>query len=349
MKSRFIITVAAAAVLSVALVIAGCGSSDEPVRTSVVDEMIDSLSSAVSKNINEAALPSTTPMEARADLGPVKLINEVAGLKLVGGKLYGVFDGGVAAYDIENKTYTVIPSKEKLRAVEAHDGKVYVGGDNLYTVKDSVLERVDGEFGVITSLYSYGYRLMIGTETGLHATGIFGNELVFEDVPVSAIAADETGLWVGTSGEGLYRWDGEEFHKRFLRRDTSLFDYVNTLAFNHNHLYMGTDNGFHIFDGGSWKTLTSTNDLPSDKVTSVDASGWVVYVGTDCGVVSYFDGEIIPVDKLGEVPVNALAVDGRKVFAATDHEGILMKSGNVVKTIVPSDNGMNFDVLSLVE
>ncbi len=336
-------------VAAVALFFVGCGSSDEPVRTSVVDEIVDSISATVSKNINEAARPNTTPMEAQANIGPVKLINEIGSLKLVGSKLYGVFDGGVVAYDIENKTYQVIASGEKLRAVESHDGKVYVGGDNLYTVKDSVLERVDGEFGVITSLYSYGYRLMIGTESGLHSTGIFGNELVFDDVSVSAIAADETGLWVGTRGEGLYRWDGEEIRKRFLSRDTSLFDYVNTLAFSHNHLYMGTDNGFHIYDGGQWQTLTTVNDLPSDNVTSIDAGGWVVYVGTDCGVVSYFDGEIIPINKLNETGVRAIAVDGRKIFAATDYEGILMKTGNVVKTVVPSDNGMNFDVLSLLE
>jgi len=209
--------------------------------------------------------------------------------------------------------------------------------------------RCEEEFeGAITSLYSYGYSLMVGTESGLYTTGLFGHDLLYDDIEVTAITADESGLWVGTNGEGLYRWDGEEFQKRYLLRDTAIFDTVNTLDFNHRHLYVGTNNGFHIFDGGCWTTLTALDGLPSDNVTTVNASAWVIYIGTDAGVISYFNGDFIPVKKMEESIVRDICLDGRKVIAATDFDGIVMKSGNVIKTIVPVDNGMNFDVLSLI-
>ena len=73
-----------------------------------------------------------------------------------------------------------------------------------------------------------------------------------------------------------------------------------------------------------------------------------MYIGTDQSVISYFNGDIIPVNKLDQTGVSALAVNGRKIIAGTAFDGLLMKSGKVLKTLVPPDNGMNFDVLSLV-
>lgn len=346
MTSKFT-TISFVLVLATASVFVGCSSDEQAANPGLVNEIVDSISTTVAKNLGEAALAKAPIENAKEE--PVKLLTEIADLELVGSKLYGVFDGGVVVYDLDNKSYEVIPSGEKLNAVVWHADEVYVGGENLYTVGDTTLSRCDDEFdGAITSLFSYGYRLMVGTETGLYSTGLFGHELVYDDVEVSAITADESGLWVGTKGEGLYRWDGEEFQKRFLLRDTAVFDTVNTLDFNHRHVYVGTKNGLHIFDGGQWTTLTALDGLPADNVTTIDASGWVVYVGTDAGVISYFNGDFIPVKNMEETIVRDICRDGRKVFAATDYDGILMKSGNMVKTIVPVDGGMSFDVLSLI-
>jgi len=347
MASKFA-SVSIALVLAAAFTLVGCGSDDEATKPGIVNEIVDSISTTVAKNLGEASLAKATPIEDKTE-EPTKLLTEIADLELVGSKLYGVFDGGVIIYDFTSDSYEVMPSFEKLNAVEFHEEKVYVGGDNLYTVGDTILNRCDEEFeGAITSLYSYGYSLMVGTESGLYTTGLFGHDLLLDDVEVSAITADESGLWVGTKGEGLYRWDGEEFQKRYLLRDTTIFDTVNTLDFNHRHLYAGTNNGLHIFDGGRWTTLTALDGLPSDNVTTIDASAWVVYIGTDAGVISYFNGDFIPVKKMEESIVRDICLNGRKVIAATDYDGIVMKSGNVIKTIVPVDDGMNFDILSLI-
>ena len=260
------------------------------------------------------------------------------------------FDGGVIVYDFENKSYSIIPSGEKLSSVALHEEKVYVGGANLYTINDSTLEKVDEEFeGVVTNLFSYGYRLMVGTECGLYSTGIFGHELLFDGITVSAITADEDGLWIGTQGEGLYRWDGERFRKRFLLRDSTLFDFVNSLAYNHQHLYVGTDKGLHIFDGGRWENLSAADGLPSDFVRDIDASQWVVYIATDAGVTSYFNGDFMPVDKLEDKNVSVVSVRKGRIIAGTDRDGILYKTNNILKTLVEPFEEPKESMISAIE
>jgi len=119
-----------------------------------------------------------------------------------------------------------------------------------------------------------------------------------DDVSVTAMVSDGAGMWIVIDGQGLYRWDGDMFRKRYLLRDTSIFDNVYALDFNHDHLYVGAATGFFIFNGGRWEHRTIDNGLPSDDVRTIDASSWIVYVGTGEGVVSYFEKNIIPIKKL---------------------------------------------------
>ncbi|UCD62675.1 MAG: hypothetical protein JSW34_07870 [Candidatus Zixiibacteriota bacterium] len=332
-----------------ALLLGGCGSDDKPRKSSLATEIVDSIASAVATQVTATAPEVVSASEVLKEEDSFKVIADVEEMLIVEPKLYAVFDGGVVVYDFEKESYDVIPAFEKLDAIAFHEGQVYVGGAGFYTVGDSTLQPVDMDFaGHIMSLYSYGYRLMVGTTSGLYATGLFGGELLFDEISVSAMTADESGLWVGTNGDGLYRWDGEEFRKRYLLRDTCIFDVVNTLDFKHRHLYVGTPNGFHIYDGGRWETLTALDGLPADNVRTVDASEWVILLATDEGVISYFNGDFMPVKAMEETRANALCRRGRKVIAATDGEGIVIKSGNVVRTLVPPDNGLNFNILSLI-
>ena len=345
MKRKFVVLFAGALVVLLTVAMVGCGSDEKKSQATIIDDVVDTVAATVATNLKEARVADAALPSADS----IKVISLIGDMLIQDAKLYAAFDGGVVVYDFDAKSYTVAASGEKLNAVAVHQEKVYVGGTRLFTVEDAALQPVTADFeGEIESLHSFDDRLMIGTDNGLYATGAGGDEFLLGEVTVTAIASDPGGLWVGTRGDGLYRWDGDEFRRRHLRRDTTLFDYVNSLDFSHDHLYMGTPNGFHIYDGGRWETLTALDGLPSDNVTMVDASNWVVYMATDEGVISYFDGDFIPVRKLNEKPANAVRVYGRKVLAATDYDGILMKSGDMVKTLVPADNGMNYNILSLV-
>jgi ligand-binding sensor domain-containing protein len=334
------------------LFLSQCSAEEKPEkRAGVVDEVVDILTSTVAASFAKASLDQPAEaVDTIAEPEPTNLVSQISDLELTDARLYAAFDGGLIIYDFSKKTHEIIPVDERLQAVAVHQGKIYAGGENLYRLDDAVLEPLEDKFaGVITALYSYGHRLMIGTQSGLYSTSVFGRELLFDDVAVTAMAEDESGLWVGTRGQGLYRWDGETFKKRYLLRDSTLFDTVNTLDFRHRHLYMGTVNGLHIFNGGRWETFTTHEGLPSNNVSAVDASAWVIYIGTDMGVVSYFNADINPVDKLEAAQATDIRLRGRKIIVATDYEGILMKSGNVLKTLVQPVRDANLNILSLIE
>ncbi|MEW5994244.1 MAG: hypothetical protein AB1744_07600 [Candidatus Zixiibacteriota bacterium] len=336
----------------VALIPVSCSSEKSPKgKAGLVDEVIDSVAATVVAGFSEASeAKATTALEKSAPRETGNFVFQVTDMLLVEPKLYAVYDGGVIVYDFDQKSQSLIPADERLTSLALHEGNIYVGGAKLYTVSEPALEPVEyNVVDTITSLYSYNYRLMIGTRSGLYSKSIFGPQELFQDAPITAMVADENGLWVGTAGQGLYRWDGEEFHKRFLLRDTSLFDSVNCLDFKHHHVYVGTTNGLHIFNGGRWENLSTGEGLPSNNVTAIDASQWVVYVGTDNGVVTYFNGEIAPVDKLEDRAVSNIRVRGRQLIAGTDYDGILLKSRRALKTLVQPVVDSSLNILSLIQ
>ncbi len=341
-------SLAGVVLLLFALALTQCTTKSEVKENNIVAELVDSLASTVVESFAQASQNDTAAMvDTEVSRKLTGTPSRVSDFVLADSMLYAASDEGLLVYDFSRKDYSLFHTEEPLRAVALHDGKVYVGGTSLYRLEDTALQRVDNEFaGVITCLLGYGYRLMVGTSDGLYATGIFGDELLLDDVSVTAMAAEGDGLWVGTEGQGLYRWDGDEFRRRFLLRDTSIFDTVFTLAYNHQHLYVGTVNGLHIFDGGRWETYNMLDGLPSDKVIALDASGWVIYLATDEGVVSFYNGDVMPVEKLSNLIVNDLHRFGRKILVATDFEGILLKNGNVLKPLIDQQAGQEIHALS---
>ncbi len=261
--------------------------------------------------------------------------SEMTDVLVVGQRVYSTFEDGVFVYDFLTDDNFVIESDENLNALGYYLGEVYAGGNSLYKIKDKSLEPVELDLaGVITELCSYEYRLMIGTECGLHATSIFGHEILFDDIDVTAITSSSDGLWVGTDGQGLYKWDGREFKQRYLRRDTTIFDYVQALDFNHGHLYVGTANALYSYNGGSWKTFTTDDGLPSNEIKAIDASKWIVYIGTDMGVASFFNDEFKEINKLSGYAISSLGVYERSLLVGTTREGLLKKTGPVVKVLM---------------
>ena len=327
------------------LVIIGCnsdGSSDSSTITNVVDKLIDTASAKIADKVVGAAFTEATFAQA-TDSGSqasAKSENEFQSTEfsdflITDDKLYALFDGGLVVHDLTSGNNVVVSTDEALEAIVLHQGEIYVGGKYLYRLNLYSLVKQEGEYiGGIRALYSYDHLLMIGTESALYSSSVFGREKLAEDITVTALAGDRDGLWVGTDGDGLYRWDGTDFKRRYLIRDSSLFDNVNTLDFKHDHLYVGSTKGLHIYDGGRWQNLSTEDGLPTDNVTSIDASAWVIYIGTDKGVVSFFNNEFSPVNRLEDVRVNKIIRNRRKSFVATSSSGVLVNSRSLLKTLI---------------
>ena len=312
----------------------GCGGDDQPHSSGLVAEVVDSVSATVADHLDSSRrLPTTdTPTVDLAYREPVAGVTSIAPFNDLLVKvpyIYAVYDGGLVVYDLAGQTHTVTPVDDNLRALTLHASTVMAGGRQLYEVDGTELVPVEGDFsGEINDLCSFGARLMIGTSNGLYARDVLGTKVLLESVPVSALTPEnEEALWVGTDGHGLYRWDGADFNRRYLRRDTTLFDYVTALAFNHGHLYLGTDEAMYVYNGGNWATVGFEEGLPDGTVRTIDATDWVVYVGTNNGLYSYFSDEVKPVDRFEADNITALAVSGRRIFASGGQAGLVMKQG----------------------
>ena len=85
--------------------------------------------------------------------------------------------------------------------------------------------------------------------------------------------------------------------------------------------------------------------MPSDYITAIDASYWVVAIGTDVGVTSYFNGDFLPVPALDTVVATAIGrYDGNLVVQTVDQK-LLVKAGPGVRSLRP-DAASTIDMFS---
>jgi len=350
------ITLILAIGLMTALLAIGCGSEEKPkTEKGLIGRVVDTVADGFAQTLNDARLDTSEEATADATLATNVAATEntvtteggVADLIISDSTVYSIYDDGLAVYDLRTKERTDIATDDRPSAIVEHNGEIFVGVGSLYKIVDGTLEPADGSyFGNITALASLNYRLIIGTDEGVFTRSIFGDETLVEDVVVSALAPDVDGVWIGTDGQGLFRWDGRQVNKRWLERDEALFDFVNALDYRHSHLYLGTDAGLFIYDGGAWAQLTAADGLPGEQVRKIDAASWVVYLVTDGGFVGYFDDEFIPQDKFADYSVTVARRYGSDLIVGTADGYLLKKSGVGINTLIEPDEVFVADLLS---
>jgi hypothetical protein len=320
--------------VGISLAMVGCADRYESSKTP--DPYSQSLDSAARDMSGQE--PAGTPFvdallasDLRVGAAETPTIND---LYSSGDNVYAVYDKGLMIYNLRTAEHTVVVVDDNLWTIAAHDDSLYVGGNHLYVLVDTELSLIEGEVpGQINELSSFGPSLMIGADSGLYARSLSQSVQLLGGVKVTSMVADGSALWVGTDGDGLYWWDGNDFQKRYLTRDSSLFDNVSALAFSHGHLYLGTDNGMFVYDGGRWETVSAEQGMPSDEIVSIDADGWLVYVGTAGGAVTWYQHNVAPVKHLNETIVTAFCRSGKRVVAATLYDGLAIKNGPAVSFV----------------
>ncbi len=357
MFNKTLTLLAGLAIIAGMILLAGCSEDIDNSKISTVDKVIAQIADSVADQIVEAEFasvdtPTTGELVAIEDV-EVDIFNDMI---VVDSNLYAVFNGGVIVYDLTADTYSTIGSGEDINAIAVFNDDIYVGGKTLFKVVDTrlgevfvgdeklfkavnpALEKIQVYYeNGITKLESFNDELYIGTNDGLFA---YDGKIVRplrDDWKVTGLVCDNEGLWVGTDGNGLFKMrDDGSFQKRFLIRDTTIFDNVNCVDFNRGYLYVGTDDALYIHDGGSWETLTDTDGLPSANVLTVNADDWLIYVGTDKGVISYFDGDFLPVKNVDAMIANSFERWGKKMIVGTN-DAVVLSSRHEQKTLVESD------------
>lgn len=332
-KSALLITLLAAMV-GISLVLVGCADkNDRNVTPESVAQALDSAARDMSgeepaKTATAAVLPASDFQVGETEL---PTIND---LYSSGDNVYAAYQKGLMIYNLKTAEHTVVTVSDDLRAIAANNDSIYVGGDNLYELIGTELRIIDeGVPGQINELCWFGPSLMIGTDSGLYTHSLSECLQLLNDVNVTAMVSDGAVLWVGTNGDGLYRYDGNVFQNRYLTRDSSLFDNVSALALSHGHLYVGTDNGMFVYDGGRWETVSFEQGMPSNEIVSIDADGWVVYVGTAGGTVTWYQHTVAPVKHLEETIVTTISRSGIRLIAGTLYDGLAIKNGPAVSFV----------------
>ena len=313
----------------------GCADKDEvPGTSGLYAESADS-AARDANGLGPAESPAASALLASTIQVGTDAAPTFNDLYASGDSIFAVHGKGLTIYNAKTGEYSTVTVDDNLWTIAVHDGNLFVGGDHLYRLAGSELQVVDnGVSGPINELQSFGPSLMIGTDSGLYAYDLAQTVHLFHGLDVTALVSDGGGLWVGTNGDGLYRWDGDVLQKRFLNRDSSLFDNVNALAYGHGHVYLGTDKGMYVYDGGRWETVSVEQGMPSDEIVSINADGWVVYVGTAGGAVTWYKQAVTPVKQLDEKIVTAFCRSGNRVIAGTLYDGLAIKNGRAVSFVM---------------
>jgi ligand-binding sensor domain-containing protein len=212
----------------------------------------------------------------------------------------------------------------------------YAGGDGLYMLDDNYSMLLDSfDLGRrVYALMEFGEGILVGSEAGLwyHNDFPVGDEpvqdtLLKEDVIVTALAEDEGGLWMGTQGDGLYRFDGQHWRERFLQRDSAMFDYVNALEYTYPFLWVGTDEAIFRYNGGKWAQMFVADSSETYRVTCIMTTPAATYIGTDSGLLRFAQDTLVADEFFDGSEIIGLCRSTKGVIVATRTDGIFTYNG----------------------
>lgn len=229
-----------------------------------------------------------------------------------------------------------------LNAILSKGENRYVGGNGLYLFDSSyqyLLQEIeipnsDNIKGQVFALMDFGSGILIGTDNGLwyhcdipDEEGGCIDTLVLPGVIVTAMVQDRDALWVGTYGDGLFRYDGSEWQQRFLKRDNTAFAVVNALEYQYPYLWVGTDMGLYRYDGGQWSQIFVNDSTDTFEVTSIMSTPAATYVGATDGLLRYASDCLNWVDSFDGLNIAGFCRSDKGVVVATRFDGIFTFNG----------------------
>lgn len=171
---------------------------------------------------------------------------------------------------------------------------------------------------------------------------------------ITSVAADKAGnVWFGTVGNGVVRYDGQNF-KTFTKQDGLLSDNMDKVFSDNNGTVWITKffQGINSYDGTEWKTFI-IKGLDSGEVTAAlkDNQG-VFWFGTTKFVLRSNGSEFGPTIKLGTGSgyVTSIFQDSTgNIWFGTYDGGVAFYDGTAWRTFTTADGLSNNHVTSITQ
>jgi len=273
------------------------------------------------------------------------------------GKAIAGSEGGMYIYDPVDSSTQIISVENGL--MDHHVTALYPSEAGIYIGTETGLFLRD-EFGLITpvipelqttvtAIAEIGGEVYIGTEYE-GVVKLSGDEFsrMIDVQSVTSLALGGGMMWVGTDGCGLYSYDGIKARKRFLDSDSTAFDIVSSLGYNHNHLYAGTPQGMWVFDGGRWELYDGDDGLIECDITAISFRGWKILAGTRTwGYYEIFEDFVKPLSWSEGMTVTCMASNDSMVVFGTPGDGIFIEIDGKVTNVNPEPESVQIPVYAL--
>ncbi len=247
---------------------------------------------------------------------------------LSGNKLYSITKDSAGWTDPVESELSAFA--DQLDCIVYEENQVIIGGEKLIIISDNYLELYD-EYDLgrpVNVVLKFGEGYLVGANDGLYYFNEDKADTILKSgILVNALTEDTDGLWVGTFGDGLWRFDGEKWQRRYLTRDTSIFDFVTALEYSYPFLWVGTPSGIFRYDGGSWNQLFISDSSEVYEVNCFLPRALNTYIGTDQGLFVYANDTLQAVPEFADSRVVGLFKDGKDILVATRDSGIFTLKG----------------------
>jgi len=247
---------------------------------------------------------------------------------LSGNKLYTIArDSSGWTKPVESEFDALV---DQLDCIVYEEDQVIIGGESMIFAGRDYLELYsECDLGQpINVVLKFGEGYLIGANDGLHYYNPDTTDTILKaDILVNALSEDVGGLWVGTFGDGLWRFDGEKWQRRYLTRDTSIFDFVTALEYSYPFLWVGTPSGIFRYNGGTWNQLYVSDSSEVYEVNCFLPRALNTYIGTNQGLFVYANDSLQAVPDFQDMRVVGLFKDGKDILVATRDSGIFTLKG----------------------
>jgi ligand-binding sensor domain-containing protein len=329
-NSGSLAAIIAVSVLSFAIVIVGSVKKRPLIveNNAIANEFAQEEAAMNSDSFGDATLPEITTVLVDNNRLVIGTDN---GLYLMPLSENATADGVVAPEQIETQ-----PAFLCLNTILPLGESRFVGGYGLHKLNDSYTIAFESYYPgeIVYALMEFGDGLLVGTDRGLwyHCDEPIDENgcldtLMLDNVIVTAIELDHTGLWVGTYGDGLFYNDGSAWQQRHLLRDTLSFAFVNAIEYRYPYLWVGTNNAIFRYDGGRWAQTFVADSSETHFVNAIKSTPAATYIGTEDGLLCWSDDALVTVPEYEGKAIAAIASDGKDVIVATRNDGIFTFKG----------------------